>query len=153
MTRFKMQAAGLFVAALLALPAAAQRAPEPIPIALIEGLSGPFANAGEAVHRNLLFAVERVNRRGGVKLPGGARPLELQRYDGKGASEESLAMLRAALDRHVAFIAQGNMGWAYFKKGDSTTAFRIAPPDRRSRGSSAATRGCPAASRSSGPRG
>ena len=108
MTRFKMQAAGLFVAALLALPAAAQRAPEPIPIALIEGLSGPFANAGEAVHRNLLFAVERVNRRGGVKLPGGARPLELQRYDGKGASEESLAMLRAALDRHVAFIAQGN---------------------------------------------
>ncbi len=108
MTRFKMQAAGLFAAALLALPAAAQRAPEPIPIALIEGLSGPFANAGEAVHRNLLFAVERVNRRGGVKLPGGARPLELQRYDGKGASEESLAMLRAALDRHVAFVAQGN---------------------------------------------
>ena len=87
---------------------AAQRAPEPIPHRTDRGPLGPFANAGEAVHRNLLFAVERVNRRGGVKLPGGARPLELQRYDGRGASEESLAMLRAALDRHVAFIAQGN---------------------------------------------
>ena len=86
----------------------ARAAAEPIPIALIEGLSGPFANAGEAVHRNLLFAVERVNQRGGVKLPGGARPLELQRYDGKGSIEESLSMLRAALDRHVAFITQGN---------------------------------------------
>ncbi len=98
----------LLAAALLGAAAPCVPAPEPLPIALIEGLSGPFANAGEAVYRNLLFAVERVNRRGGVKLPGGARPLELQRYDGKGSSEESLAMLRAALDRRVAFVAQGN---------------------------------------------
>ncbi|MFT3665317.1 branched-chain amino acid ABC transporter substrate-binding protein [Piscinibacter sp.] len=104
MSRLKTCAAWL-CAALLALPA---QAAETIPIAMIEGLSGPFANAGEAVFRNLLFAVERVNRRGGVKLPGGARPLELQRYDGKGSSEESLAMLRAALDRRVAFVTQGN---------------------------------------------
>lgn len=89
-----------------ALPA--QGATEPIPIALIEGLSGPFANAGEAVHRNLLLAVERVNARGGVRLPGGARPLELQRYDGKGSTEESLSTLRAALDRRIAFVTQGN---------------------------------------------
>jgi branched-chain amino acid transport system substrate-binding protein len=60
------------------------------------------------VYRNLLLAVERVNARGGVKLPGGGRPLELQRYDGKGSTEESLSMLRAALDRRVAFVTQGN---------------------------------------------
>jgi hypothetical protein len=47
---------------------------EPVRIALIEGLSGPFANAGEAVFRNLLWAVERINERGGVRLPGGAAP-------------------------------------------------------------------------------
>jgi branched-chain amino acid transport system substrate-binding protein len=41
----------------------------PIKIALIEGLSGPFANTGEAAFRNLLWATERVNARGGVKLP------------------------------------------------------------------------------------
>ena len=58
--------------------------PHPIRLALIEGLSGPFANTGEAVFRNLLWAVERVNARGGVRLPGGARPLQLVRYDSKG---------------------------------------------------------------------
>jgi branched-chain amino acid transport system substrate-binding protein len=108
MIRVSTRVAGLLAAIALALPAAAQPVPEPIPIALIEGLSGPFANAGEAVWRNLLFAVERINRRGGVRLPGGARPLELLRFDGKGSSEESVAMLRAALDRRVAFVAQGN---------------------------------------------
>ena len=48
--------------------AQAQPAPEPIRLALIEGLSGPFANAGEAVFRNLLLATERINRRGGVRV-------------------------------------------------------------------------------------
>lgn len=48
---------------------------------MIEGLSGPFANAGEAVFRNLVWAVERVNARGGVALPTGNRPLELVRFD------------------------------------------------------------------------
>ncbi len=96
----------------LSLVAAAQTSPTagdaPIPLALIEGLSGPFGNAGEAVHRNLLLAVERVNARGGVRLASGARRLELQRYDSKGGSEEALAMLRAALDRRVPFVLQGN---------------------------------------------
>ena len=31
---------------------------EPVRIALIEGMSGPFANAGAAVERNLRFGVE-----------------------------------------------------------------------------------------------
>ena len=61
-------------------------AADPVKLALIEGLSGNFANAGEAVHRNLLLAVERINARGGVRLPGGARPLELLRFDSKGSS-------------------------------------------------------------------
>ena len=41
-----------------------------IKLAMIEGLSGPNGNAGEAVFRNLQWAVERVNARGGVKLAG-----------------------------------------------------------------------------------
>ena len=90
------------------LPALAQPAPPPIRLALIEGLSGPFANAGEAVYRNLLWAVERVNQRGGVALPGGARRLELLRLDSKGNTEEALAMLRSAIDQGAGFILQGN---------------------------------------------
>jgi len=83
-------------------------APEPIKLAMIEGLSGPFANAGEAVFRNIAMAVDRVNARGGVKLPGGARPLQLLRFDSKGNSEEALAMLRLAQDARASFILQGN---------------------------------------------
>jgi branched-chain amino acid transport system substrate-binding protein len=81
---------------------------EPIRIAMIEGLSGPFANTGEAVFRNLLWATERVNARGGVKLPGGARPLLIERFDSKNQAEEALASLRLANDRGITIVAQGN---------------------------------------------
>lgn len=80
----------------------------PIRLALVESLSGPFANTGEAVSRNLLWAVERVNARGGVPLPGGARPLQLDRYDSKGQTEEALSALRAAIDNGAQAVLQGN---------------------------------------------
>ena len=89
----------------------AQTSPKPIRIAMIEGLSGPFANTGEAVFRNLVWAVERVNTRGGVKLPpaaGGSRPLALARYDSKGQNEEALSALRSAIDDGAQFVVQGN---------------------------------------------
>ncbi len=101
---------GLVALAALALPAWAQSPPAlpPIRMALIEGLSGPIANTGEAVHRNLLWAVERVNARGGVALPGGARPLALEQFDSKGQTEEALSALRAAIDAGIQVVVQGN---------------------------------------------
>ncbi|WP_422087347.1 branched-chain amino acid ABC transporter substrate-binding protein [Variovorax sp.] len=88
--------------------ALAQTPPAPIRLALIESMSGPFANTGEAVFRNLLWAVERVNARGGIKLPGGARMLQLDRYDSKGQNEEALSALRAAMDDGARIVLQGN---------------------------------------------
>ena len=85
----------------------ATAATQPIKIAMIEGLSGPFGNTGEAVFRNLIWAVERVNARGGVKL-GVNRPLSLSRYDSKGQTEEALSTLRAAIDDGAQVIMQGN---------------------------------------------
>ncbi|WP_235210473.1 branched-chain amino acid ABC transporter substrate-binding protein [Caballeronia sordidicola] len=80
----------------------------PIRIAMIEGMSGPFANAGAAVERNLRFGVERVNANGGVTLPDGKHPLQLVVLDGKGSSEASLVQLRAAIDQNIGFVMQGN---------------------------------------------
>ncbi|MEJ8851680.1 branched-chain amino acid ABC transporter substrate-binding protein [Variovorax rhizosphaerae] len=100
-------ALGGALAASISFPSHAT-APAPIPLALIESLSGPFANTGEAVFRNLQWAVERVNARGGVKLPGGARPLKLERYDSKGQNEEALSALRAAIDDGSRIVVQGN---------------------------------------------
>jgi branched-chain amino acid transport system substrate-binding protein len=82
--------------------------PPPIRIAMIEGLSGPMANTGEAVFRNLVWAVERVNARGGVPLPGGARPLQIDRFDSKGQTEEALSVLRSAVDAQISIVMQGN---------------------------------------------
>ena len=93
---------------LLTLSFGALAQPAPIKVALIESMSGPFANTGEAVFRNLVWATERVNARGGVKLPGGSRNLLIERYDSKGQSEEALSALRAAIDDGVTVIAQGN---------------------------------------------
>ena len=96
-----------FSAAVVAAAAPAM----PIKLALVEGLSGPNANAGEAVYRNLLWAVERVNARGGVKLPisqGGNRLLALERFDSKGQSEEALSALRSAIDSGARLVLQGN---------------------------------------------
>ena len=91
------------------LAAVAQPAAQPpLHIALIESLSGPFANTGEAVFRNLVWATERVNARGGVKLKAGARELAVERYDSKGQAEDALAALRSAIDDGVTVIAQGN---------------------------------------------
>jgi branched-chain amino acid transport system substrate-binding protein len=95
-------------AALATVAAAAQTAAAPLRIALIEGLSGAFANAGEAVWRNLLWASERVNQRGGVRVGGALRPLEIVRFDSEGQTEKALSLLRAAIDQGIAFIAQGN---------------------------------------------
>lgn len=103
-----LYAAWTAVPAIAAAPAVPAAALPPIRLALIETLSGSFANTGEAVFRNLLWAVERVNARGGVPLPGGARLLALDRYDSKGQNEEALSALRAAIDDGARIVLQGN---------------------------------------------
>ena len=109
----KSTAAALFALAFFASAAMAQAAPAPIKLAMIEGLSGPTGNAGEAVYRNLIWAIERVNARGGVKLAAGVSgavgvPLALERFDSKGQNDEALSALRSAIDGGARFIVQGN---------------------------------------------
>ncbi|HEY0844856.1 MAG TPA: branched-chain amino acid ABC transporter substrate-binding protein [Noviherbaspirillum sp.] len=94
--------------ALALLACGAAYAAEPIRIGMIEGLSGPFANAGQAVVRNLQYAIEKVNARGGVKLPDGAHPLALTTFDNKQGVEESLIGLRQMTDQKIGFVVQGN---------------------------------------------
>jgi branched-chain amino acid transport system substrate-binding protein len=98
----------LAAAAFLPAFAQAQVPAVPIKLAMIEGLSGGNANGGEAVFRNLVWAVERVNQRGGVKTREGMRPLQLDRYDSKGQIEEALSSLRSAIDDGARVILQGN---------------------------------------------
>lgn len=107
----------------------------PIRLAMIESLSGPFANTGEAVFRNLLWAVERVNARGGVRLaPDGAgalRDLQLVRYDSKGSNEEARSALRSAIDDGAHFVLQGNSSAVAAALLDAINKHNTREPQRR----------------------
>lgn len=104
----KFLAVALVAPTLVLAQSAAQPVAAPIKIAMIEGLSGPFANTGEAVYRNLAWAIERVNARGGVQLASGNRSMALERYDSKGQNEEALSALKSAIDDGAQFVMQGN---------------------------------------------
>jgi len=104
---------------------------EPIRLALIEGLSGPFGNAGEAVFRNLLWAVERVNARGGVRIGADRRPLALLRLDSKGQPEEALGQLKNAIDQKVSMVFQGNSSAVAAALIDALNKHNSREPQRR----------------------
>ena len=109
--RIKRYLVGAASAATLTCALGAQ-AQEPVRLAFIEGMSGPFANAGLSWLRNVRFAVDGVNARGGVRLRNArgewtSHPLQVDVFDGKGQVEDSLSALRIAQDRGYRFVLQG----------------------------------------------
>jgi branched-chain amino acid transport system substrate-binding protein len=112
------------------VPALAQPA-QNIRIGLIEAFSGPFANAGEAVFRNLLWAIERVNQRGGVTVRGATHRLELIRFDSEGNTEKALGLARAALDEGIAILTQGNSSATAAALIDAVNKHNDRHPQRR----------------------
>ena len=108
--------------------------PPPVKLALIEGLSGGNANGGEAVFRNLAWAVERVNARGGVAPVGALAPkqlLALERMDSKGQTEEALSNLRLAIDGGARFVLQGNSSATAAALIDAINKHNDREPERR----------------------
>ena len=108
--------------------------PSALKIALIEGLSGANGNGGEAVFRNLVWAVERVNARGGVAAAGPAVPkqlLALERYDSKGQTEEALSNLRLAIDSGARVVLQGNSSATAAALIDAINKHNEREPDKR----------------------
>ena len=94
-----------FLAACLGAGSYASAA-EPIQIAYIDPLSGPFASTGSQGIAQFRFAADTlVNDKGGV-LDG--RQIEIVAFDNKISPKESLVQLQVAIDRGIRFIAQGN---------------------------------------------
>lgn len=114
-----------------AVAAAKAKLAQPIKLALLESLSGPFANTGEAVFRNVLWATERVNARGGVRLADGLHELVIERYDSKGQNEEALSALRAAIDSGARIIMQGNSSATAAALLDAIDKHNSRDPSRR----------------------
>lgn len=98
---------------------------------MIEGMSGAFANAGEAVARNLQFAIAAINARGGVKLPDGRHRLALEIFDNKQGVEESLIEFKRLTDKRIAFMTQGNSSAVAAVLMDAVAKHNQRIPDNR----------------------
>ncbi|SDE03416.1 branched-chain amino acid transport system substrate-binding protein [Paracoccus isoporae] len=90
-------------AALVFAPMA--QAEEPIRIAFVDPLSGPLASSGELGLRHYQFAVDEINRNGGVD---GGRMLEVVPFDSKASPQETVLLLRKLADEGFHYVSQGN---------------------------------------------
>ena len=88
-------------ALLLQAGLACAQAGETVKIAFIDPQSGPFANIGQNILRTFQLSAERASAKGGVKY-------EVVAFDNKASPQESLNVLKAAIDQGFRYVAQGN---------------------------------------------
>ena len=74
-----------------------------VKIAFIDPLSGPFANVGQNQLKSWQFIAEHFNK----KNPAGVK-FEMVAFDNKGSPQESLNVLKAAIDQGIRYVTQGN---------------------------------------------
>ena len=74
---------------------------EPVRLALIETLSGPGAANGTWFANHVQWAVDQVNKAGGVL--GGSR-IEVVQFDSKSSPQQALVALKAATDQGLHFV-------------------------------------------------
>jgi branched-chain amino acid transport system substrate-binding protein len=101
-------------------------AAETIKFALIEPLSGPFANIGNGSLHSFLAEFDRINARGGVL----GRNFELVAFDNKSSPQDTVQQLQAAIDRDIRFVLQAagsNNGHAL---SDAVAKYNARNPDR-----------------------
>lgn len=87
-----------------AMPTFASAQDDVIRVALIEGLSGPFATLGQAVLHSLEYTAEEINKAGGIL----GKEVVIVPFDNKTNAQESLQILREVADRGIHYITQGN---------------------------------------------
>ncbi len=99
---------------------------ETVKIAMIEGLSGPFANVGQNQLKSWQFVAEHFN---GAKNPAGVK-FEIVGMDSKGSPQEALNTFKAAVDQGFRYIAQGNGSGAALALSDAVTKHNARNPGK-----------------------
>jgi branched-chain amino acid transport system substrate-binding protein len=95
--------ARMLLAATAGISATSSFAADNIKIAVIDPLSGPFANVGEATVRYNQLAADAINARGGVL---GGTKFEIIAFDSKSSPQEAQLALTAAIDQGIRIINQ-----------------------------------------------
>ena len=107
-------------------PLAAAYAADPIRIAFIEPLSGPFSNVSLVGFRQFQAEVDAVNARGGAL----GRNFEVVGFDNKSSAQEATIQLQAALDQGIRFIAQSSGSNVAHALNDAIAKHNARNPDR-----------------------
>ena len=95
---------GLVMVAMVAWLASGATGADPIKIAYIDPLSGPFAATGENGLQQFKLAADHLNRAGGVL----GRQVEVIGYDNKVSPQEALIQLKKVIGDGISFVFQGN---------------------------------------------
>ena len=104
MSRTKRVVTAALVLAIVAWLAPAAMPADPIKIAYVDPLSGPFAATGENGLKQFRFAADLINKAGGVLN----RPIEIVPFDNKVSPQESLIQLKKVQGDGIQFLFQGN---------------------------------------------
>lgn len=99
---------------------------ETVKIAMIEGLSGPFANVGQNQLKSWQFIADRYN---GAKNAAGVK-VEVVGMDSKGSPQEALNTFKAAVDQGFRYIVQGNGSGAALALSDAVAKHNARNPGK-----------------------
>jgi branched-chain amino acid transport system substrate-binding protein len=104
MSRVKTVLGGILVLAVVGSLAPLAMSADPIRVAYVDPLSGPFAATGENGLKQFRFVADQINRAGGVL----GRQLEIVPFDNKVSPQESLIQLKKVIGDGIPFVFQGN---------------------------------------------
>lgn len=99
---------------------------ETVKIAMIEGLSGPFANVGQNQLKSWQFIIDQYN---GSKNAAGVN-FEIVGMDSKGSPQEALNTFKAAVDQGFRYITQGNGSGAALALSDAVAKHNARNPGK-----------------------
>src|SRR5437773_10805979 len=104
MSRGKSALVGFLVLAIVGTMAPGAMPADPIRIAYVDPLSGPFAATGENGLNQFKYATDAINKAGGVL----GRQLGIVPLDNKVSPQESLIELQEGIRHGIRFVFQGN---------------------------------------------
>ena len=91
-------------AMIVAASAAYAQKGQTVKIAMIEGLSGPFANVGQNQLKNWQYIAANMTA---AENPAGVK-FVIEGFDSKSSPQEALSLLKSATDQGIRYVAQGN---------------------------------------------
>lgn len=113
-------------AACLAWPAVAAAPARPLRVAFIDPLSGPAGDIGRNSLRSWQFLAERLSAGGN---PANVH-LHIAPFDNKGSPQESLNLLKAAIDHGFRYVVQGNGSGVAAALSDAISRHNARFPER-----------------------